>query len=255
MLSHYPGDKSVKTKKERIMNQRKIKLFVFTFFTTVVLAVLLNFTINIIKEKRAEDIIVSAQEEANQILSEAKNDASIVKQSAKKDAHEQAANITEAAKIEAKNITKNAEVKAVTITESAEVKADEIIDEAINTEIDEVQTLLAITEAEAGGQSIKGKAAVAATIKNRVKSDKFVADSIKEVVYSPGQFDPVSNGKINSIKPSPSTFEGVKLCLQGKDYSNGALYFYNPSASGNASKKWFNTLQTTTVIDDHVFKK
>ncbi|MDF2866465.1 MAG: cell wall hydrolase [Clostridia bacterium] len=244
MLSHYPGDKSVKTKKERVMNQRKVKLFVFTFFTAVILAVLLNFTINFIREKQAEDIIVSAQEEANQILSEAKNDASIVKQNAKKDAHEQATNITEAAKIEAENIT-----------ESAEVKADEIIDKAINTEIDEVQTLLAITEAEAGGQSIKGKAAVAATIKNRVKSDEFDADSIKEVVYSPGQFDPVSNGKIKSVKPSPSTFEGVKLCLQGKDYSNGALYFYNPSASGNESKKWFNTLQTTAIIDDHVFKK
>lgn len=244
MLSHYPEDKSEKTKKETTTSHRRIILILSVLLVTLTFITLGKFTIDIVNKKHAEDILVSAQEEANQILSEAKSDASVVKYNATKDATEEAATITKAAEIEAQ-----------AITESAEVKADEIIDKAINTKIDDVETLLAITEAEAGDQSVKGRAAVAATIKNRVESDEFKADSIKEVVYSPGQFDPVSNGKIKNVTPSSSTIEGVKLCLQGKDYSNGALYFYNPSASSYGNNRWFNTLQTTAVIGDHVFKK
>jgi N-acetylmuramoyl-L-alanine amidase len=244
MLSQSPEDTAKKTMKDVIHRRLKIRLTIVTICIAILLTIGINFSISIIKHRQASDIITSAKEEANQILSEAEDDASKVKYEATKDASEKA-----------DIIKKTAENEANTIVENAEVKADEIIDTAINTQIDEVQTLLAITEAEAGGQPVKGKAAVAATIKNRVVSEKFKADTVKEVVFSPGQFDCVSNGKIYNVTPSPSTIEGVKLCLQGKDYSNGALYFYNPSLSGNKSRSWFNSMQTTAIIGNHVFKK
>lgn len=233
MLSHYPGDKSRKTNEETIISQRRIIAILTTLLIAMAFITLGKFTIDFVKQKQAGDIIASAQEEANQILFEAKSNASEIEQTATEDANKEAA----------------------TIIETAKGKADTIINNAINTKIDDIQTLLAITEAEAGGQSVKGRAAVAATIKNRVKSDEFEANSIKKVVYSPGQFDPVSNGTIRNITPTPSTVEGVKLCLEGKDYSNGALYFYNPSASTKSNRIWFSTLQTTAIIGDHVFKK
>lgn len=231
-------------KEKEVIKQRRIILILSILLITMLILFTAKLAVDFLQQKRSEDIISSAQREADQIIQTAENDASEIITDATNDANEKAATITQ-----------TAEKQAESITQEAEVKADKILTQAVNAEIDEVQTLLAITEAEAGDQPVKGKAAVAATIKNRIKSEQFEADTIKEVVYAPGQFDTVSSGKINKVRASASTVEGVKLCLQGKDYSNGALYFYNPEASGQVSKRWFSTLQTTTVIGDHVFKK
>jgi len=255
MLTRNTTGINEKTKRQKLIVQRRIMLVLLTFLSIAAFTILTKTAIDIVKQNRAEDILVSAQQEANQILSEAEVSATMVKQVATKDANEKADTITKTAEVKADTITKTAEVKAESITQTAEVKADKIVDNAINTKIDEVQTLLAITEAEAGNQSVKGKAAVAAVIKNRVGSDKFKADSIKEVVYAPGQFDPVSNGTIENVKPSPDTLKAVMIALEGTDYSNGALYFYNPTISRGGNASWFNSLRTTTVIGDHVFKK
>ena len=66
---------------------------------------------------------------------------------------------------------------------------------------------------------------------NRVLSDEF-PDSVTEVVYAPSQFQPVSNGRINSVKVTAETIRCVDRALDGEDYSNGALYFMNRKASG-----------------------
>jgi len=145
--------------------------------------------------------------------------------------------------------------KAETIIKNAEDEAEKIIAKAKSTKIDDVEILLAVTEAEASNQPLEGRAAVASTIINRVESSKFKEDTIKKVVYAPGQFDTVANGKINRVKPSKITRTAVRISLEGRDYSKGALYFYNPKASGHASRQWFNTMRTTTVIGDHVFKR
>ena len=244
MLSRNAKDTNGKTKRSSLIIQRRIILVLLSLLTMIAFIVLAKTAIDISERKHAEDIVASAKNEANKILVKAENDASTVTYTATKDANEKAI-----------AITKTAETKAETITQTAEVKADKIINEAISTKIDDVQTLLDITEAEAGNQSVKGKAAVAATIKNRIKSSKFKAASIKEVVYSPGQFDPVSNGTIENVKPSPDTLKAVMIALEGTDYSNGALYFYNPTISRGGNASWFNSLKTTTVIGDHVFKK
>jgi len=255
MLSQNTEVTHGRTKKETVVIQRRIILVLLTLLTITTFIVVGKIAFDISREKQAEDIVILAKNEANKILAEAENDASIVVYTTTKNANQQAESITESAETKADTITKTAETKAETITKTAEAKANKIVDNAIDTQIDEIETLLAITEAEASNQSVKGKAAVAATIKNRIDSDQFKADSIKEVVYSPGQFDPVSSGKINNVVATASTVEGVKLCLQGKDYSNGALYFYNPTISRGSNGRWFNTLETTAVIGDHVFKK
>jgi spore germination cell wall hydrolase CwlJ-like protein len=255
MLSRNTKATYQRTKKETVVVQRRIILVLLTLLTITVLVVTAKISIDISRKKQAQDIVISAKNEANKILIEAKSDASIVVSTTTMKANQKAETITKTAETKAETITKTAETKAETITKTAEAKANKIVDKAIDTQIDEIETLLAITEAEASNQSVKGKAAVAATIKNRIGSDQFKADSIKEVVYSPGQFDPVSSGKINNVVATASTIEGVKLCLQGKDYSNGALYFYNPSISRGSNASWFNSLKTTAVIGDHVFKR
>ena len=108
--------------------------------------------------------------------------------------------------------------------------------------------LLRIVQAEAGICDPKGKILVADVIINRVLSGKF-PDSVKAVVYQPSQFQPVSNGTINTVNVTAETIECVDRALAGEDYSNGALYFMNRRASGSAAS-WFDRRLTYLFAHD-----
>ena len=113
---------------------------------------------------------------------------------------------------------------------------------------EDYQVLLRIVQAEAGICDPKGKILVADVIINRVLSGKF-PDSVKAVVYQPTQFQPVSNGTINTVKVTAETIECVDRALAGEDYSNGALYFMNRRASGSAAS-WFDRRLTYLFAHD-----
>lgn len=119
---------------------------------------------------------------------------------------------------------------------------------------EDYQVLLRIVQAEAGICDEKGKILVADVIINRVLSDEF-PDSITSVVYAPSQFQPVSNGSINSVKVTAETIECVNRALDGEDYSQGALYFMNRRGSGSAAS-WFDRhLDYLFAHDGHEFFK
>lgn len=108
--------------------------------------------------------------------------------------------------------------------------------------------LARLVRAEAQGEPFEGKVAVARVVLNRVESDKF-PDTIEEVIYQSGQFQPVSNGSINK----PATKEAKEAVKQAKNTSsNDSLYFYNPDI---ATSDWLDSRPTTKVIGNHVFKK
>ena len=107
---------------------------------------------------------------------------------------------------------------------------------------EDYQVLLRIVQAEAGVCDEKGKILVADVIINRVLSGKFPGN-VKSVVYQSSQFQPVSNGRINSVKVTAETIRCVDRALDGEDYSNGALYFMNRKASGRKAG-WFDSRLT-----------
>ena len=113
---------------------------------------------------------------------------------------------------------------------------------------EDYQVLLRIVQAEAGICDPKGKILVEEVIINGVLSGKF-PDSVKAVVYQPSQFQPVSNGTINTVKVTAETIECVDRALAGEDYSNGALYFMNRRASGSAAS-WFDRRLTYLFAHD-----
>ncbi len=110
---------------------------------------------------------------------------------------------------------------------------------AVSLTEEDYQVLLKIVEAEAGVCDKKGKILVANVILNRMKSDQF-PDTVTGVVYQPSQFSPVSNGSINTCKVSSDTKESVDRALKGEDYSQGALFFMNRSASRSGAVSWFD---------------
>ncbi|EEQ61393.1 cell Wall Hydrolase [Clostridiales bacterium 1_7_47FAA] len=113
---------------------------------------------------------------------------------------------------------------------------------------EDYQVLLRIVQAEAGICDKRGKILVADVIINRVLSKEF-PNSVKAVVYEPSQFQPVSNGAINSVKVTAETIECVDRALDGEDYSNGALYFMNRRGSGSAAA-WFDRHLTYLFAHD-----
>lgn len=115
----------------------------------------------------------------------------------------------------------------------------------------ELDLLAKIISAEAGYEDEKGQIAVGNVILNRVESSKF-PDTIRDVIYQPGQFGPVTTGKMDKVKPSETSIEAAKQVLSGKNVVGDALYFHNPRVSKQA---FWGTLDVVADIGNHRFLK
>ncbi len=122
--------------------------------------------------------------------------------------------------------------------------ADEQCTQSTIMSDNDYRTLLAIVEAEAGGEDLKGRIMVANVILNRVRSDQFpdtVYDVVWEVVNGAAQFSPTEDGRINTVTISETTEEAVKAAIEGTDYSQGALFFVAKDQANKENVKWFDT--------------
>jgi N-acetylmuramoyl-L-alanine amidase len=115
----------------------------------------------------------------------------------------------------------------------------------------ELDLLARLITAEAEGQPYKAQVAVGAVIINRVKDSRFL-NTISGVIYEVSggyyQFTPVLNGRINR----PATQEAKNAAyeaLHGADPSNGALYFFDDSATN----KWLWSKPITARIGNMVY--
>lgn len=132
---------------------------------------------------------------------------------------------------------------------SNEPKIEEPVNQILSNE--EIDLLARLVRAEAQTEPLEGKIAVACVVLNRVESPQF-PDTIKDVIYAPGQFQPVQNGEIN--KPADEeSLQAVQAALtEQRQLAPGALFFYNPAI---ASSRWLDSRTTTLVIGQHAFKK
>lgn len=115
----------------------------------------------------------------------------------------------------------------------------------------DLDLLARLVMSEAQGQPYKAQVGVAAVVLNRVKSSEF-PNSISSVIYQRSngyyQFTPVQNGWINK----PASDEAKKAAydaLYGYDPTNGAIYYFDDSAT-NA---WLWSRPITLRIGKMVF--
>lgn len=120
---------------------------------------------------------------------------------------------------------------------------------------EEYEVLCRIVEAEAGDQDVYGRILVANVILNRVKYKKEFANDIIGVVFEKNQFAPTRDGSYYSVKVSDTTMEAVDRCLNGEDYSQGALYFFMRSATSKTKAAWFDSLNYLFKYGCHEFFK
>lgn len=145
-------------------------------------------------------------------------------------------------------------VTANVVTESVELAKLESVERVISYETMEqrfcidvsekdLDTLMRIVEAEAGGEDRKGKLLVANVVINRVRNRRF-PNNVTDVVYQKAknvtQFSPVSNGFINQVTVSEETRDVVYSALKGEDVSDGALFFVARKYAAPENVEWFD---------------
>ncbi|MGX6445071.1 cell wall hydrolase [Neobacillus sp. K501] len=125
--------------------------------------------------------------------------------------------------------------------------------EIVNNPLSESERdlLARLVRAEAQTETFEGKVAVACVVLNRVEHPQF-PDSVKDVIYQDGQFQPVQNGAINKPADEESIRAVNAALTDQRELAPGALFFYNPAI---ATSRWLDSRETTVVIDSHVFKK
>lgn len=90
----------------------------------------------------------------------------------------------------------------------------------------EIDLLNRLVEAEAGGESIEGRIAVANVVLNRIKSNKF-PNNLYDVIYQKNQFEVVAVGTIDTKIPSEGTKEAVQRALMGEEViPEGTVFFW-----------------------------
>lgn len=104
-----------------------------------------------------------------------------------------------------------------------------------------------IVEAEAGGESVKGRLLVANVVLNRVKNKNFPS-TVAGVVFAHSgsryQFSPISDGRYYTVRVSQDTKKAVEMALNGVDPSQGALYFMERAYADSRNASWFDRALT-----------
>ncbi|OUQ86566.1 cell wall hydrolase [Brevibacillus brevis] len=114
----------------------------------------------------------------------------------------------------------------------------------------DMELLARLVYAEGRGEPYEGQVAIAAVVLNRVASDDF-PHTVREVIYAPNAFSPVHDGNLTH-KLNESTRKAVQDAMNGKDPSNGSLYFFNPDT---AKSKWIWSRPVTVEIGNHRFAR
>lgn len=114
----------------------------------------------------------------------------------------------------------------------------------------EIEKLYRIVMAEAGTQGSYGQQLVTSVIINRMNSERY-PDTLEGVITQKHQFQPVSNGKFYTVKPTEEVIIAVDKVIE-EGVITDALYFLNPNL---CSVSWTNKLTHVTTYRDHAFYK
>lgn len=144
--------------------------------------------------------------------------------------------------------TKTAKERKLTTKERSVLTKDISRGSELPCREEDVQLLAKIIYAEARGESFEGQVAVGAVVLNRVESPQF-PDTIREVIYQPGQFSAVDDRQIE-LTPGDQAYQAALAALRGEDPSNGAIFYYNPKT---ANDNWIRTRDVVTSIGNHNF--
>lgn len=103
-----------------------------------------------------------------------------------------------------------------------------------NVSNSDLDLMAAIIECEAGGESYEGKIGVGAVILNRMRSSEF-PNTLSEVIYQSGQFEPVWTGKLASVLSrgaNADCYAAARDVFAGANTIGERLFFHAGGGSG-----------------------
>lgn len=112
----------------------------------------------------------------------------------------------------------------------------------------EVQWIAQMVHAEARGEPYSGQVAVGAVIINRLKSRQF-PNTVYEVLFQNNAFQPIRNGQF-FVPANESAYRATLEALNGKDPTDGALFFFNPAISND---RFMHARPAVVTIGQHRF--
>ncbi len=153
--------------------------------------------------------------------------------------------VTAAAKIFTLSVSWNTELGAYDLSTASEQilqSGDEYYNE------DDIYWMSRIITWESGNQPVAGQIGVGNVVLNRIESPRF-ANTLKDVIFEPGQFSPVDTGAIYG-DPYEISVVCAKLVYEGYNTVGDALFF-------QVGRYWENGMNSTTTwlmsIGDHNF--
>ena len=105
---------------------------------------------------------------------------------------------------------------------------------------EEMDLFARIVYCEAGAEDMVGMILIADVIINRVNSPRY-PNNVKDVILQKGQFSPVGSGWIYRCTPSEAAKEAVRRAMNGEDYSQGAIGFFNRRLAKKSTAIWFDS--------------
>jgi len=94
--------------------------------------------------------------------------------------------------------------------------------------------LYRIAWAEARGEDDRGIILVINVIFNRMACPSFEGESVRDIVFAPRQFSPITNGAFARATPDQRIKDLVQKALDGADYSYGATFFRTVAGSAGS---------------------
>ncbi len=159
-----------------------------------------------------------------------------------------------------KAISKEEEAELLQLQAEERAKEETTIkqQEGVDYTNSELKLLTCLVHAEAGTQSYEGKLAVANIVLNRMKSSKY-PDSMKSVIYQPGQFSVARSGSLEKQLNNYDNYcswsqklsiKAAKAALTGSNNIGSRLYFHSYHS---AVRKGYNKKKSAVKIDDQLF--
>ncbi|MDF2944856.1 MAG: hypothetical protein K0S01_3714 [Herbinix sp.] len=130
--------------------------------------------------------------------------------------------------------------------------------DGVNYSDSDLKLLACLIHSEAGTQSYEGKLAVANIVLNRIKSSKY-PDTLKAVIYQPGQFSVAASGSLAKQLANYDNYcsnsqllsiKAARAALEGANNIGTRLYFHSYKA---AVKKGYDEKSTSVKLGDHLF--
>ena len=105
------------------------------------------------------------------------------------------------------------EIEMVYSTVESEIQNHSELKNVLSLSEEDVNLLAKLVKCEAGNDTFESKVAVCVVVLNRINDNRFRQNTVKDVIYAGGQFQPVTDGYFEAAIPTDDCYFAVEYAL------------------------------------------